>query len=99
MADSIHPVQLAILKELLFRPSARFSDLNVAGLTSDHFTFHVHHLVSQGLVSKKGTAYMLTTVGKEYANRIDTENSQIERQGKISIKPVIIKLKVGGPCC
>jgi 8-oxo-dGTP pyrophosphatase MutT (NUDIX family) len=91
MANPIHPVQLAILKELLFKPSARFTDLNVAGLTTDHFTFHIHQLVQSGLVAKKGTAYVLTTEGKEYANRMDTEKLLIEHQAKLSIKPVIIK--------
>jgi ADP-ribose pyrophosphatase YjhB (NUDIX family) len=91
MTDPIHPVQLAILKELLFKPSAHFSDLNVAGLTSDHFTFHIRHLCELGLVSKKGAVYILTIKGKEYANRMDTENMQIERQAKLGIKPVIVK--------
>lgn len=91
MSDPIHPVQLAILKELLFRPSARFTDLNVAGLTNDHFTFHIRHLVDRGLVTKKGNSYTLTISGKEYANRMDTVNMHIEHQAKLSIKPVIVK--------
>jgi len=91
MTDPIHPVQLTILKELLFRPSARFSDLNVSGLTNDHFTFHLRHLCDLGLVSKAGPTYALTVSGKEFANRIDTEKVRIEHQAKLSIKPVIIK--------
>jgi 8-oxo-dGTP pyrophosphatase MutT (NUDIX family) len=91
MANSLHPVQLAILKELLFTASARFSDLNVAGLTSDHFSFHIKHLCDLGLVSKSGQSYALTIPGKEFANRLDTGKVVIERQAKLSVKPVIVK--------
>src|SRR3989338_2033032 len=89
--DSLHPVQLTILKELLFRPAAKFSDLNVSGLTNDHFTFHIKRLLELRYVKKDPSGYPLTVTGKEFSNRMDTEQVQIERQAKLVIKPVIVK--------
>lgn len=38
----IHDAQTAILRELLFKPSASFSDMQAqTNLASDHFNFHV----------------------------------------------------------
>jgi 8-oxo-dGTP pyrophosphatase MutT (NUDIX family) len=83
---TIHAAQTAILRELLFHPSAQFSELQKpTGLSSDHFTFHIARLVELGLVTKKGASYTLTTKGKEYANRLDTDERTIERQGKVAV--------------
>ncbi len=82
----IHPVQATILRELLFKTSARFTDLNIKELTSDHFTFHITKLVEAGLVQKTDEGkYTLTTKGKEFANRLDTDIAKIERQPKIAV--------------
>ena len=91
MDSTLHPIQFTILKELLFKPLAKFSDLNVTSLTNDHFTFHIKRLVDLGLVIKNGHGYTLTISGKEYANRMDTQALLIEKQAKVAIKPVIIK--------
>lgn len=85
MEDQLHFVQINILRQLLFRPNSRFSDLNVKGLTSDHFTFHVKRLVEEGWVEKIDDRYRLTTIGKEFANRMDTDNLTIERQAKTAV--------------
>ncbi len=82
----LHPIQAKILRELLFKPLARFSELNIAGLTSDHFTFHLNQLLSLGLIKKEPTGkYELTVRGKEFANRLDTETVEIEKQAKIGV--------------
>ena len=86
-ANITHETQLQILSELLFHPSVHFADLQKnTNLTSDHFNFHLNKLIEIGFVEKaqKGE-YRLTTVGKEYANRIDTDAKEIERQPKISV--------------
>lgn len=83
----IHEVQTAILRELLFLPQANYADLQkVSGLSSDHFNFHIARLVDLGLVEKvsRGT-YRLTSRGKEYANRLDTDNNTVERQPKSAV--------------
>jgi len=83
----IHEAQTKILRELLFHPSAGFTTLQKpTGLSSDHFNFHIARLVELGLVEKvsRGT-YQLTSRGKEYANRLDTDNNTIERQPKAAV--------------
>jgi 8-oxo-dGTP pyrophosphatase MutT (NUDIX family)/predicted transcriptional regulator len=88
----IHRAQAQILKELLLKPSARFRDLNVTGLTTDHFTFHLRQLVESELIIKdrKGR-YQLTATGKEFANRFDTQTVNLERQAKLAVLIVGIK--------
>lgn len=89
----IHEAQTLILRELLFRPSAGFAELQKpTNLTSDHFNFHIGRLVELGLVEKVHRGkYGLNRKGKEYANKLDTERNTIERQPKISVILVIWK--------
>lgn len=84
--STIHEAQIQILRHLLFVPDASFAELQKGtDLTSDHFTFHIKKLVENGYVTKYDTRYALTPEGKEYANRLDTDNNAIERQPKISV--------------
>jgi len=81
-----HSSQAAILRHLLFVPEANFATLQkTTDLTSDHFTFHVKKLIEEGYVEKIDKAYKLTPKGKEYANRMDTDDNSIEKQPKVSI--------------
>jgi 8-oxo-dGTP pyrophosphatase MutT (NUDIX family) len=83
----IHPAQTQILRELLFVPSARFADLQkLTALGSDHVKFHIARLVEVGYVVKSSQGdYSLTTAGKEYANKLDTDRNLIERQPKSAV--------------
>ena len=84
---NIHDAQTAILRELLFHPSVGFAKLQkLTGMTSDHFNFHLQKLVELKMVEKlsRGT-YTLTPRGKEYANKLDTDNNTIERQPKVAV--------------
>ena len=86
----IHSAQTAILRELLFHPSAGFAELQKpTGLDSDHFKFHIARLVELNYVNKRDGSYTLSVKGKEYANRIDTDNHVIEKQPKISVGLII----------
>ncbi len=84
-----HAAQMAILRKLLVGRSASFSELSTAsGLTSDHTNFHIKKLISASMVehiSKEYGKYQLTRKGKEYANRMDTDEFVIEKQPKISV--------------
>jgi 8-oxo-dGTP pyrophosphatase MutT (NUDIX family) len=94
---NIHEAQMAILRELLFHPSAGFAKLQkLAGMSSDHFNFHIQKLVDMKLVEKvsRGT-YSLTSRGKEYANKLDTDSNTIERQPKTAVILAIEK-KING---
>ncbi|MFZ1811938.1 MAG: NUDIX domain-containing protein [Candidatus Saccharimonadales bacterium] len=85
-----HEVQMKILRRLLFSPTAHFSELlRDTELTSDHFNFHIKKLLQTGYVAKSGDVYTLTREGKEYANRMDTDQKVIEKQPKISVLVVV----------
>jgi 8-oxo-dGTP pyrophosphatase MutT (NUDIX family) len=79
----LHNIQMLILKKLLFLPHARFRDMKIEGLTTDHLTYHINTLVKQGFLQKDSQKrYTLTDMGKEFSNRMDERNASIERQGK-----------------
>ena len=91
----IHATQTSILRELLFHPHAGYAELQKpTGLTSDHFNFHIGRLVELGMVEKlsRGT-YKLTIKGKEYANRLDTDNNTIERQPKAAVMLALTRIR------
>jgi len=87
----VHSAQVSIMRELLFHSSAGFAELQKpTGLDSDHFKFHIARLVELGYVEKIETKnYTLTIKGKEYANRLDTEKREVEKQPKISVALII----------
>jgi len=85
MDIKIHEFQISILRELLFKPEARFRDLKKVDVTNDHFTFHINHLIKEGLIIKQNGRYSLTDQGKEFANRMDTDALKLERQAKLAI--------------
>ncbi len=92
---TIHDIQVRIMRHLLFSPSAGFSELQKnTELTSDHFNFHIKKLLETGYVEKKNGKYSLTQPGKEYANRLDTDQNEIERQPKISVV-LVVERQVG----
>ncbi|MDP2930780.1 MAG: NUDIX domain-containing protein [bacterium] len=84
MKTEIHPIQARILRTMLFKEGARFADLNVLKLPTDHFNFHLKQLLSLRLVEKSpDNKYCLTAKGKEFANRLDTDKIVLEKQAKI----------------
>jgi len=86
-----HEAQMKILRQLLLAPSAGFAALQKqTDLTSDHFNFHIKKLVDVGYITKIDWGeYALTRSGKEYANRMDTDDNVIEKQPKISVALII----------
>ncbi len=97
-AKELHPIQASILRVLMYKPKARFSDLNVEGLSSDHFTFHVKKLLEMELIEKTDeSSYCLTRSGKEFTNRFDTDVKQIvlERQAKIGVSIICTRGEEG----
>lgn len=88
---SAHAAQMQILRHLLLSPGAGFAELQKqTELTSDHFNFHIKKLVEEHFVEKRETGeYVLTRAGKEYANRMDTDDNVIEKQPKISVALII----------
>lgn len=94
--NDIHPIQSWILCDLLFAPEASFSQLNKKKLSSDQFSFHLHQLTDWKLIEKtEAGKYRLTTTGKEYANRFDTEAAEVERQPKLGVLVIGMKKENG----
>jgi 8-oxo-dGTP pyrophosphatase MutT (NUDIX family) len=86
MKTEIHPIQARILRTMLFRENSRFVDLNTLKLPTDHFNFHLKQLLALELVGKSADSkYCLTAKGKEFANRLDTDEIVIEKQAKIGV--------------
>ncbi len=93
--ENLHQIQMLILKELLFHPIARFSELNIKGLSNDHFSYHINTLIELNLVKKGEKGYSLTSSGKEFANRMDTDQVEIEKQPKVAVMLIPYKLVKG----
>lgn len=95
----IHQAQTHILRELLFVADAPFAALQkTTGMESDHFKFHIKRLRELDLVEKtKAGRYALTTTGKEYANKLDTDNNTLERQPKVAVILVIERAAAESP--
>jgi 8-oxo-dGTP pyrophosphatase MutT (NUDIX family) len=92
----IHQAQTLILRELLFVPSANFAKLQkITSLESDHAKFHIKRLVELGYINKQNGGYSLSAKGKEYANKLDTDDNTIERQPKSSTIIIIKHPKTG----
>lgn len=92
-----HPAQITILRHLLFTMSASFAEIQkTTGMTSDHFNFHIKKLVDEGYVEKTDSQYSLSGKGKEYANRMDTDENEIEKQPKVSIVAIIERINASG---
>lgn len=81
----LHELQRIILKKLLFAPHLRYSDMKPSKDTENNqFQFHVDTLTTMGYITKSDRYYELTQSGKEYANRIDTDTTEVKKQAKIS---------------
>lgn len=87
-----HPLQAKALRELLFKPHAKFSELNVEKIPTDHFSFHLKALLQADLITKSTNGcYSLTPKGKEFANRFDTHAVKVEKQAKLGVLFVVTR--------
>ena len=84
-----HSAQMKLLRQLLLSKTSKFAELaHATGLTSDHANFHIKQLIDAGFVrhvAKSYGEYELTVRGKEYANRMDTDEHVVEKQPKLSV--------------
>ena len=92
-----HSAQMNMLRQLLLKRIATYSDLaRAAGLSNDHANFHIKQLLEAEFVErvpKEYGKYQLTKDGKEYANRMDTDEKVIEKQPKLSVVLDIVNNK------
>ena len=92
----LHQVQMKILRHLLLNSTDSFSKMaKESKLSTDHFNYHLACLQKTGYIVKDGARYKLTRTGKEFANRMDTERTVIERQAKLGALLVISKVLKG----
>lgn len=71
-------------------PEARFRDLKITGLSTDHQSYHVKALLKANMLMKNESGtYTLTPQGKEYVGRMDERTGTIETQGK---RGVLVRL-------
>lgn len=92
MNKNLHSIQASILRELLFNNGATFSSLNKTKVQSDHFTFHLKHLVESEIVERKGKLYFLTQKGKLFANKLDIFELKMESFGTPSVAVAATKV-------
>lgn len=93
--NPLHFIQTKILRELLFIPHAKFSELNTVDIPNDHFTFHLKQLIRAGLIIKNENTYSLTPKGMEIAGRIDADQSIVFQQPKVSVSITVLN-KING---
>lgn len=86
MNKDLHPLQMQILKKLLFSQSLRYTELKpTISLENNQFDFHLDKLIKAAYIIKQENLYLLTSIGKEFANRMDTDQTKIAIQAKISV--------------
>lgn len=84
MELTLHPYQRLILKKLMYGDT-KFSKLQITGLTSKHFNYHLKKLRELKLVDKVDCGYQLTSEGKMYVARLDEANMEVEKLPKVSV--------------
>lgn len=78
----LHPIQMDILRKLLFSASAKYSELKQEDMENAQFVFHLDKLIKEQLVEKLERGYKLTDLGKEFANRMDSTDVILKPQPK-----------------
>ena len=92
----LHGIQLQILKKLLFSNGLRYSRLKPdPEMENNQLDFHLDRLIGGGYIAKGKNDYSLTSFGKEYANRMDTEEVVIAKQSKVGVL-ICCTRKMGG---
>jgi ADP-ribose pyrophosphatase YjhB (NUDIX family) len=81
----IHPIQLRILKKLLFVRKARYTEIKPdPEMENNKFSFHLNKLLKLKFIQKIEEMYFLTETGKGYSNRMHTQTVKMKRQPKIT---------------
>jgi predicted transcriptional regulator len=92
----LHPIQLNILKNLLFSKSSSYSQGKPdPEMENNQYQFHLEQLIKDGLIEKNVKSYCLTTKGKEFAGRINTDQVKITKQAKISVNVGCVRNNAG----
>jgi hypothetical protein len=89
----LHPIQLQIMKKLLLSPTLRYGEMKPnPDMENNQFDFHLDQLINGNYIKKEDGIYSLTSFGKEYANRMDTDTVAIMKQAKVSA--IVLPVKI-----
>ena len=70
----------------------RFSDMNTEGYPSDQFSYHVRHMIKNGLIEKVDDKnYSLTRSGRRHLLTFDSKVDAYMEQGLIGIRAIITR--------
>ncbi len=92
----IHLFQKELIRKLSFVEQAKFNELLIDGLESEHMNYHLKKLVSLKFIKKVGNSYSLTDTGKDYLNMLDDNVNMIEKQPKTSVLLHVIRKNKNG---
>lgn len=71
---------------MLFKNDSRYSEIKPKkSMENNQFDFHLDQLIKGGYIKKSDKSYSLTSFGKEYANRMDTDRVLVAPQAKVSV--------------
>lgn len=91
--EALNHHQMVIVNNLTFKEKARFAELNTEQLTTDQFNYHLKALMKHKIIEKdEENFYALTFKGRSFSSDTDIYNLKIEKQSKIHVAPVCIKM-------
>lgn len=92
----LHLLQVGILKKLLYVPALRYMQVKPDDVENNQFDFHLDQVVRLGYVNKlPDGSYGLTAAGKDFTNRMDSEQVAMPKQAKIGV--VMCGMRDTGP--
>jgi ADP-ribose pyrophosphatase YjhB (NUDIX family) len=92
----IHPIQAGIMRELFFRDSLHFAEINVDAIPSDQFSYHLRQLLKYGLIEKnEDSQYALSVMGKSRAIMLAPNEGGYIEQGFLAVRVVLSKEEDG----
>ena len=81
----LHPIQLSILKKLLFANTLRYTDIKPdKELENNQFDYHLDKLIKEEFIEKNNKIYTLTNYEKEFANRMNVKTGRMKQQAKLT---------------
>lgn len=79
----MHDIQRGILKNLTLKRSLPYGKMKPSGVEGNRFTYHLHVLLNEGLIRKRGTLYTLSAKGKHLSDRMSLASFKERTQAKI----------------
>jgi len=84
-----HHIQKHIIGILMYKATARFSELRPSKTDTNLFSYHLKLLVKTGFIAKNEAGYSLSQKGLAYVDRVSSEKMNIRTQPKIITMLVI----------